>query len=570
MVAPQVEVEVREEPPTHGEDQPLGNLNPIPATFMVVELNPMSNSNLGDLSSMTIMDFTHTMNGLIGTLCTVLIYQLSLETLFRRMMIHSTSKIALVNFDLKKTILPTNVTEELKPYYKGAPTKSAQEHLHRFVVASLHSQCQIFAIHNIMKFRYKLVHSDKQQDDWDRKQPLYFRLGEDAEIDMPQTVINVSPSDTLGQVMKKLKYSAQEISDLKTSFLILFHIREIDSALNLFTEHLMSPEPELSNKAPIGRPSSVIPVTEFFGIIIKTPNVISIKQNLTMYSVMSPTKWNLHFNKVMSVTGKFLTQPGFRAKDEGAYPAEFAAQTTYKTFNTLLDSTISLVPVLYVELALGSTTWRELYENGFTPTPTPYFRAPARRRKYEGEILPPPGPLPLSKPLEVYKGTIAHANFAYTATELMRTRIITILRPGPHTAQERLINLQKVGPRLEEHHLLHALAKQQELMKVQLDFIKEQLKTLTATMCKIVKLPQVELTAAPKEDGVEVVDLDGTEEDAVVGYDPVHPKARAHKQTPLDQPDETRPRTPTMNAEYNERYHEHDESKDTVSTDEAE
>jgi hypothetical protein len=89
-------------------------------------------------------------------------------------------------------------------------------------------------------------------------------------------------------------------------------------------------------------------------------------------------------------------------------------------------------------------------------------------------------------------------------------------------------------------------------------------------MCKIVKLPQVELTAAPKEDGVEVVDLDGTEEDAVVGYDPVHPKARAHKQTPLDQPDETRPRTPTMNAEYNERYHEHDESKDTVSTDEAE
>jgi hypothetical protein len=71
----------------------------------------MSNSNLGDLSSMTIMDFTHTMNGLIGTLCTVLIYQLSLETLFRRMMIHSTSKIALVNFDLNKTILPTNVTE---------------------------------------------------------------------------------------------------------------------------------------------------------------------------------------------------------------------------------------------------------------------------------------------------------------------------------------------------------------------------------------------------------------------------------------------------------------------------
>jgi hypothetical protein len=594
VIAPQqVEPEVREEPTTHGEDQALGNLKPIPATFSAIELNPMSNSNLGDLSSMSILDYTHTVNGLIGTLCTALIYQLSLETLFRRMMIHTTSKIALVNFNLIKTILPAKVTEELKPYYKGAPTKSAQEHLHRFIVAALQSQSQIFAIHNIMKFKFRIVHSDKQPADWERKNPLWFRLGEDANIDMPQTTINVSPADTLGQVMKKLKYNAQEMSDLKTSFLILFHIREMDPALNLFTENMMGPEPELSNKAPTGRQSSVIPVTEFFGILIQTPNVMSVRQNLTMYTGMDPTKWNLQFNKVMAVTGKFLIQPGFRSKDEGTYPTEFAAQTIYKTFNTLLDSTISLVPILYVELALGSTTWRELYDKDFTPTPTRYFRAPQRKPKYRDEIIPPPGPLPLTRTLEVYKGTIANATFAYTATELMRTRIITILRPGPYTTQERLLNLQKVGPRLEQHHLLNTLVKEQELMKEHFKFMKEQLRTLTATMMKIVSLPHVEIAATPKAD-VQVVDLIGAEEGAAIGYDPQHPDAPTNKQAPLAQPDPTPdppvygqlrgqvpinairmgiedtlspPPTPTMSAEYNEIPHKNDDSKDTGSPD---
>ena len=497
----------------HGEQHQLGNLIPTQAQFRAVELTPSTNYNQGKMDNLTINDLTILLNNHNCFLALILGFQVSFETTIKRAKISTEMQCshALINFSTKKSITPSDINESLSGFFTetSRPIVNTRDNLTRLTVALIHSQCHQFILRNLVKLNFNIYYHEDRNASF-KIQPLWVELCRKVGLPIPGHTQILSPIETFQTLMNILELSEEEKKDMRTAILMLVHLMEVDETFNQFTSNLEPVQP-LLNKAPEqGVSSGLLYVTDYVQIIVRMPNVFSLKQNCTLYSNLTASQLLKQTNLVTQLCSDTFKQTRNRSTTScGVYLTEYTGTSTINLHTTRLDGLLATALTTCVEIILPTVTWEDLYRTGYTPNPTSQQKPTIRDKKNQIK-----DPWHSYKSLKISKNIMSSAPFIFTGEYLSQIAIITCLSPGNATLHERLENLQTTGAVLGLHQTIHNLQKQFNAQGTQMTRIEDKLMEISSCMKYAISENKydVEVTTDPPPT-IDIADTAGPQAD---------------------------------------------------------
>ena len=402
---------------------------------------PNSTANMGCFENLTVHEYCVELNCHVQNLLVFLISQLTIETVCRRYKVQSGSSRLYMNFNFKKNIL-TNMSDAMKSVCEGAPTTGVRQHLSRFGVATLHSQVQQFILSNIMKFNYTIRYDDSVQMEA-RVQPIWPELAKDAKIPVSGQVQPFAKDATIAEAMKSLKMDTETMDMVKSAFFLTVHMRNMDDVMNNAIASLKD-SPNHEDQAPkVGIETRMLKLSPFTQCIIQTPNVISLKENFTMWSRLDRKQWDKKIACLEQVMSKFVEQKYCRSsKTQGIYLTKFTMETIRKQFDIIYDGFMAQAVIFFLEICPLSTSWYDLYTKQFVPHPIYDSKFPAK--------------------FDVYRHLQESGILLYSAQELRVVRVSPALCPSEKTLFARINNVCKTAVKLEEHQVISDIKSDQK------------------------------------------------------------------------------------------------------------
>ena len=505
---PDRRVSVEEVPVVHGEKHQLGNLNPTPAQFRIVDLTPLTTFNQGKLENLSTNHLTILLNNHSSLLGFIFSFQCSLEANIKRANIPNEMQNyhVLVNFNIRKSITPSDINETLKGFFTetSRPVINTRDMLTRLSVALIHSQCHQFIIHNLVKLNYTLLYQESIKNPAVKIQPLWIDYCRTAGVAIPGTIKTVSPTEPFHNLLTILGLSDEEKKDMQASVLMLVHLIELDATFNEFTNNLETVKP-LSNNAPEqGVSSGLLYVTDYVQVGVRMPNMFSLKHNCTLYSTLNATSLLNQTRLIAQLCSDIFQQKRIRSTTScGVYLTEFAGTSVINLHKTLLDGLVAPALIICTEIVLPTVTWEDLYHKGYIPHPTADQTPIIRDKKNQTK-----DPWHSYKHLKVSKKITSSAPFIFTGEYLAQIAIIPSLSPGNETLHERIENLQVTSTELGLHQTIHNLKTQVSSLAKQNTKINTHLLEMVHLMKYAVNTGQYSAVDIPfTENRVPVVDI---------------------------------------------------------------
>ena len=442
------------------------SLNLTEAHFEVIPFIPISTANLGCFESMTVHEYCISLNCNVQNLLIFLAGQLAFETMNRRYRVHGGSNIMLFNYNPQKDILK-QLNNASRQVCEGTPTTGVRNHLSRYGVALIHSFAQQFILKNIGKFIFTIYYPSTVPTEA-RVQPSWTELVTGAKLASPGIIKSFDPKTTIREAMKELNLDDKTQASVKASYFMNYHFRDLDKLFNLVASNLKDPLPLTEQIPEQGIETKMMSFTPFLQVIMKYPNVVSFTDNISLWSNLTKDKWEQKILDIQQVTDKFFDQKHCRSSSsQGTFLTRFALQTIRKQFDVTIDGYIALGPIFFMERCQPTTTWSELYARGFKP----YL-------VYDEEY---------AVPMEFYKNMMEGGLLLYSGLDLRNVRVCPALSPSPQTLYARITNVTKTAAKLEEHHVISEIKKDQKKMFSLVTEMNNRMKT-TISVNKYLKM----------------------------------------------------------------------------------